>query len=59
MKGKDLKSPAQFIILGIASQFLYNKMLRRIAEARKGSYSYESAPRERVRKRTLYSFAGK
>ena len=29
------------------------KTLRGIAEARKGSYSYESAPRERVRERTL------
>ena len=28
-------------------------MLRRIAEARKGNYSYKSAPRERVRLRTL------
>ena len=50
----------------------YIKMLRRIrklplaslrrksTEARKGSYSYESAPRERVRKRTLcYIFGNK
>ena len=32
---------------------------RKGAEARKGSHSYESAPRERVRKRTLCSFIGK
>ncbi len=30
-------------------------MLCRIAETRKGSYSYESVPYERVRKQTLYS----
>ena len=33
----------------------YIKTLCQIAEARKGSYSYESAPRERVRERTLCS----
>ena len=34
-------------------------MLRRIAEARKGCYSYESAPCERVRSRTLSSIMGR
>ena len=38
---------------GKAETFYYIITLRRIAEARKGRYSYESAPRERVRKRTL------
>lgn len=32
-------------------------MLRRIAEAQKCICSYEPAPRERVRKRTLFTFS--
>ena len=49
-----------FYSIGKFSELPYRiKMLRRITEARKGNYSYESAPRERVRKRTIYYNDGK